>query len=40
MSVGYNALRHHQSTPDEAIAVMARRERVFVDDFEKAKGTK
>jgi hypothetical protein len=40
MNVGNKAFRHNQSTPDEAVSVMARGDQVFVDDFEKAKGTK
>jgi len=40
MNVGYDVLRHDRSTPDQAVAVAARRDQVFVDDFEKAKGTK
>jgi hypothetical protein len=40
MSVGYDALRHIKTTPDEAVAVTASRDQDFVDHFEKAKGTK
>jgi hypothetical protein len=40
MSVGYDALRQPKATPDGAVALMARRDQDFVDDFEKAKGTK
>jgi hypothetical protein len=40
MNLGDNALRHNKSTRDEAVAKIARRYRIFVDDFEKAKGTK
>jgi hypothetical protein len=40
MSVGYNALRHNKTTPDKAVAETACRYQAFVDDFEKAKGTK
>ena len=40
MSVGCEAQRQAKPTPGEAVAVMARRDQDFVDDFEKAKGTK
>ena len=40
MRGGDDALRQTKTTPDEAVAVIARRDQDFVDDFEKAKGTK